>query len=169
MVKKGGYLGMNEILKAAVKLNEKYKAVMMELDDTKNDDERIISEAKFQLDSLETSYLIDEELEAAGYKEGQIRRMKATAAKHLKAFIEKYDTPTPEPQPEPEAEEKPQDVKVTTERKFNSVRRKDITIVYVEKGGQKGYWGESDTRSGAIQMIKEANQWVRENRIKNFD
>lgn len=82
---------MSVILKDAIKINEKYKAIMMELDDTKNDDQRIIDEAKFQLQSLKYDYLIDEELENQGYGEGQIKRMKDTGIKHLEIFLNKHD------------------------------------------------------------------------------
>lgn len=82
---------MSRILKDATRLNDTYKAIILDLFDMQDDDERIIDEVKFQLDSLQTSSITDEDLEQQGYTEGQINRMKKVAIKHLESFLEKHD------------------------------------------------------------------------------
>lgn len=78
------------ILKEASRLNDKYKAISLDLFDMQHDELRIIDEVKFQLENLKNATLADEELEAEGYTEGQINRMKNTAIKHLENFLNKY-------------------------------------------------------------------------------
>ncbi|WP_080871750.1 hypothetical protein [Oceanobacillus timonensis] len=79
------------VLKEATKLDDTYKAISLDLFDMQDDEERIIDEVKFQLDTLKYSRgLTDEQLEEEGYTDGQIQRMKNTAIKHLEAFLNKY-------------------------------------------------------------------------------
>ncbi|GLO66167.1 hypothetical protein [Oceanobacillus kimchii] len=80
------------ILKDAIRLDKKYKAVSLDLFDIQNDQQRIIDEIKFQMELLKYSRgLTDEELDEEGYTDKQIERMKNTAIKHMQSFIDKWD------------------------------------------------------------------------------
>ncbi|MDY7043641.1 hypothetical protein RVS70_05420 [Virgibacillus sp. M23] len=81
---------MLKILKDAIRLNDKYKAVMLDLDREQLNEDDVVFQIRFELDTLKYGSSTDEQLEDEGYTEGQIKRMKGTAIKHLEGLLDKY-------------------------------------------------------------------------------
>ncbi|WP_121605969.1 hypothetical protein [Virgibacillus sp. Bac332] len=82
---------MKNVLKDAIKLNEKYRLICMDLDQVKNEDD-VIFQVECEIDCItfdNNDYLL-QKLEDEGKTEKQIDRMKETALKHLYAFLSKY-------------------------------------------------------------------------------
>ncbi|MGM0941354.1 MAG: hypothetical protein ACQEWU_10385 [Bacillota bacterium] len=83
---------MENVLKDAIRLNEKYRMICMDLDQVKDADD-VIFQVKCEIDSItfdNNDYLL-QKLEDEGKTEKQIDRMKETALKHLYAFLSRYN------------------------------------------------------------------------------
>jgi hypothetical protein len=81
-----------QLLKQAVRLNEKYRMIQMDLDQVKTDED-ILFQVRTEMDSIvfdQNDWLL-EELEDEGKSDRQIERMKETALKHLNSFLGKWE------------------------------------------------------------------------------